>query len=191
MLPGSGYHPSPPVLESRIPHPPGWCVAHGMLAPVPPRGSRAATATCVATSRVGVLTGVLRARPDLKHLLETPSGNGLVTNRAPLRHWGLCSMGAFLRRFYCYVTVITTQLDFATFRVLGSPRSLMAPFSYYVIRSCYQPVIHAAWCCYCCGAAAARLPAPPGPPRLISFFSSIPVQIPTRGRLFPPGPRPP
>ena len=86
MLPGLGYHPSPPVVESRIPPLPGWCVARGMLAPVPPRGSHVATATCVATHRVGVLTGDPRARPDLKHLWEThPSGNGLATNKAPLR----------------------------------------------------------------------------------------------------------
>ena len=102
MLPGSGYRPSPPVLESRIPHPPGWCVAHGMLAPVPPRGSRAATATCVATSRVGVLTGVLRARPDLKHLLETPSVNGLVTNRARHRLDGFLFCGGFIVMFNCH-----------------------------------------------------------------------------------------
>ena len=27
-------------MESRMPHLPGWCVARGMLAPVPPRRSR-------------------------------------------------------------------------------------------------------------------------------------------------------
>ena len=38
--------------------------------------------------RVGILTGDPRARPDLKHLRETPNGNGLATNKAPLRHCG-------------------------------------------------------------------------------------------------------
>ena len=55
----------------------------------------------------------------------------------------LGSMGALLRRFLLCLTVITTQLDFAPFRVLGNRRSLIAPVGYYVIRSCYQPVIHA------------------------------------------------